>query len=34
MKEKAKKMKTDKKYWNDPMCFPVYTPTRGRSEKE
>jgi hypothetical protein len=30
MKEKAKNVKTDKKYWTDPMSFPVYTPKRGR----
>ena len=30
MKEKAKNVKTGKKYWTDPMSFPVYTPTRGR----
>ncbi len=30
MKEKAKNVKTDKKYWNDPMNYPIYTPKRGR----
>ena len=30
MKEKAKNAKTDKKYWTDPMSFPVYTPKLGR----
>ena len=30
MKEKAKNVKTDKKYWTDPMSFPVNTPKRGR----
>jgi len=30
MKEKAKNVKTDKKYWIDPMSFPVSTPKRGR----
>lgn len=30
MKEKARKVKTDKKYWTDPMSFPVNTPKRGR----
>ena len=30
MKEKAKNVKTGRKYWNDPMNFPVYTPKRGR----
>ncbi len=31
MKEKARNVKTDKKYWTDPMSFPVNTPKRGRS---
>jgi hypothetical protein len=30
MKKKARNVKTDKKYWTDPMNFPVYTPKRGR----
>jgi len=30
MKEKAKNVKTDRKLWNDPMSFPVFTPKRGR----
>lgn len=30
MKERAKNVKTNKKYWTDPMNFPVYTPKRGR----
>jgi len=30
MKEKAKNVKTDRKYWTDPMSFPVNTPKRGR----
>jgi hypothetical protein len=30
MKEKARNVKTDKKFWTDPMSFPVYTPKRGR----
>ena len=30
MKEKARNVKTDKKYWTDPMSFPVNTPKRGR----
>jgi hypothetical protein len=30
MKEKARNVKTDKKYWTDPMSFPVFTPKRGR----
>ena len=30
MKEKAKNVKTDKKYWTDPMNFPTFTPKRGR----
>ncbi len=30
MKEKARKVKTDKKYWTDPMSFPVNTTKRGR----
>ncbi len=30
MKEKVKNVKTDKKYWNDPMNYPIYTPKRGR----
>jgi len=30
MKEKARNAKTDKKYWTDPMSFPVFTPKQGR----
>jgi len=30
MKEKARNVKTDRKYWTDPMSFPVSTPKRGR----
>jgi hypothetical protein len=30
MKEKARNVKTDKKYWTDPMSFPVFSPKRGR----
>ncbi len=30
MKEKIRNVKTDKKYWSDPMSFPVCTPKRGR----
>ena len=30
MKEKATNVKTDKKYWTDPMSFPVYTKKRVR----
>ena len=30
MKEKARNVKTDKKYWTDPMNYPVYTPKHGR----
>jgi len=30
MKEKGKNAKLDKKYWTDPMSFPVYAPKRGR----
>jgi hypothetical protein len=30
MKEKTRNVKTDKKYWTDPMCFPVFNPKRGR----
>ncbi len=30
MKENARNVKTDKKYWTDPMSFPVSTPKRGR----
>jgi hypothetical protein len=30
MKEKARNVKTDKKYWTDPMSFPVNAPKRGR----
>jgi hypothetical protein len=30
MKEKAKNVKTDRKFWNDPMSFPVFTPKRGK----
>ena len=30
MKEKAKNVKTDRKFWVDPMNFPVFTPKRGK----
>ena len=30
MKEKAKNVKTDRKFWSDPMSFPVFTPKRGK----
>lgn len=30
MKERGKNAKLDKKYWIDPMNFPVYAPKRGR----
>ena len=30
MKEKAKNVKTDKKYWTDPMSFPVFGPKRSK----
>jgi hypothetical protein len=30
MKEKAKNVKTDRKFWNDPMNYPVFTPKRGK----
>ena len=29
MKEKGKNVKHDKKYWTDPMSFPVFSPQRG-----
>jgi hypothetical protein len=30
MKEKAKNVKTDRKFWNDPMSFPVFGPKRSK----
>jgi hypothetical protein len=33
MKEKAKNVKTDRKFWNDPMSFPVFGPKRGKQEE-
>jgi hypothetical protein len=30
MKEKAKNVKTDRKFWTDPMSFPVFAPKRGK----
>jgi hypothetical protein len=30
MKEKAKNVKTDRKFWADPMSFPVFAPKRGK----
>ncbi|HNU85346.1 MAG: hypothetical protein QM256_12490 [Pseudomonadota bacterium] len=33
MKEKARNVKIDGKFWTDPMSFPVYTPKRGRKER-
>jgi hypothetical protein len=30
MKEKATNVKTDRKFWSDPMSFPVFTPRRGK----
>ncbi len=30
MKEKAKNAKTDRKFWTDPMSFPVFGPKRGK----
>jgi hypothetical protein len=33
MKEKAKNVKTDRKFWNDPMSFPVFGPKRSKQEE-
>ena len=30
MKEKAKNVKTDRKFWNDPMSVPVFGPKRNK----
>jgi hypothetical protein len=30
MKEKAKNVKTARKFWTDPMSFPVFEPRRAR----
>jgi hypothetical protein len=30
MKEKAKNVKTDRKFWTDPMSFPVFGPKRSK----
>jgi hypothetical protein len=30
MKDKAKNVKTDRKFWTDPMSFPVFGPKRGK----
>jgi hypothetical protein len=30
MKEKAKNVKTDRKFWNDPMSFPVFGPKHSK----
>ncbi len=30
MKEKAKNVKTDRKFWTDPMSFPVFGPKHSK----
>ena len=30
MKEKAKNVKTGRKFWNDPMSFPSFGPQRSK----
>ena len=30
MKEKAKDVRTDRKFWTDPMSFPVFAPKRAK----